>query len=251
MKKIVIGNWKMNPVSLEEAKNIYKYTNNISKKCTSTEVVICPPYIYLQSFLKNKDNSSLFVGAQNSFYEEQGSFTGEISAKMLKSLGVSYIIVGHSERREMGETDEFISKKVQSILELGMRPVLCIGEKERDINGLYLDFIKNQIKNSLNKVLKKNISKLIIAYEPLWAIGGKEAMSPRDILEMSLFIKKTISDIYGHDEAISISILYGGSVNFRNATDIIVQGQVNGLLVGRESVNPTGFVELIKTIDLL
>lgn len=251
MKKIVIGNWKMNPNTLDEAKRIYRSIKNISTKCTSTEVVVCPPYVYLHSFLKTKKDLPIYIGAQNSFFEEQGAFTGEISPNMLKDLGVKYVIVGHSERRSMGETDESISKKIQILLELDIHPVLCIGEKERDIGGAYLGFIKDQIKNSLDKVSKKNFSNLIVAYEPLWAIGAKEAMSPRDILEMSLFIKKVISDIYGHDKAISIPILYGGSVNFRNAGDIITQGQVNGLLVGRESVNPPGFGELLKTVDSL
>jgi triosephosphate isomerase len=114
-----------------------------------------------------------------------------------------------------------------------------------------LDILKTQIKNSLNKVAKKNIGKLIIAYEPVWAIGAKEAMSPTDIHEMSLFIKKVLADIYGHDEALSTTVLYGGSVNFRNAGDIIIKGEVDGLLVGRESINSAGFTELLKVVDSL
>lgn len=168
---------------------------------------------------------------------------------MLNDLGVTYVIVGHSERRMRGETDELISKKVNVLLEAGMNTILCVGEKERSENGAHLDFLKEQIKNSLNKVSKKNISKLIVAYEPVWAIGAKEAMSPENIYEMTIFVRKVLSDIYGHDQAISTPVLYGGSVNFRNALDIFVKGQVDGLLVGRESVNSDGFTELLKVAD--
>ena len=240
----------MNPTTLEEAKGIYKSIKNFSKKLVNTELVICPPNIYLHYFL-NKSTENLYAGAQDASAEDQGAYTGEISIEMLRNLGVGYVIVGHSERRALGETDEMVSKKVQKLLDLNMHPILCIGEKDRDAGGQYLEFLKNQIKDSLAKVQKKSIENLIVAYEPLWAIGGKEAMNPRDIYEMSLFVKKTISDMFGHDEAISVPILYGGSVNFRNASDIIVQGQVNGLLVGRESVNPSNFIELLKAVDLL
>ncbi len=250
-KKIVVGNWKMNPTSVEEARRIYRSVNNTAKKLTSTDVVVCPPFVYSKLFLSKNNKNPVLVGSQDSFMEDQGSYTGEVSPLMLKDLGISYVIVGHSERRARGETDELVSKKIQAVLESGMSPILCIGEKERDAGGNYLHFIKDQIKNSLNKVSKKYINKLVIAYEPLWAIGAKEAMNTSDIHEMTLFIKKVLSDIYGHSEALSTKILYGGSVNFRNATDIIVSGQVNGLLVGRESINSAGFVELLKAVDLL
>jgi triosephosphate isomerase len=170
---------------------------------------------------------------------------------MLKDLGVKYVIVGHSETRTRGETDENVSKKIQALLDNGIKPILCIGEKERNEDGSHLDFIKDQIKSSLNKVNKKNINDLIVAYEPIWAIGAKEAMDAPSIYEMSLFIKKVLSDIYGQESAIATPILYGGSVNFRNASEIFVTGKVDGLLVGRESVNPPGFTELLKVVDAI
>lgn len=239
----------MNPNTLEEAKNIFNTIKKVSLKLNKVNIVICPPFTYLKSLIK--DENSISIGAQNVFSEEQGSFTGEISANMLKDLGVKYVIVGHSERRKMGETDQLISKKIQLTLDLGINTILCIGEMQRTDQGEHLDYIKEQIKNSLDKVSKKNISKLIIAYEPVWAIGGKEAMNSAMINEMVIFIRKTISDIYGHDIAMSIPVLYGGSVNFRNARDIIIEGNVDGLLVGRESLNTEGFSELLKTIDIL
>ncbi len=250
-KKMIIGNWKMNPTSLDEAKRIYRSIRSASSKLSKTETIICPPSIYIKSLMHKGKSPNFSIGAQNVFSEDQGAHTGEISAVMLKDLGVNYVIVGHSERREQGETDEIISRKTGALLELGIHPVLCVGEKVRDENGEYLNFLKNQIKASLDKVPKKNISKLIIAYEPIWAIGAKESMEPFIVQEMVLFTKKTLSDIYGHDSAMSTPILYGGSVNFRNAGDIIIHGQADGLLVGRESVNISGFRELLKTVDSL
>jgi triosephosphate isomerase len=250
-KKIIVGNWKMNPTTLEEARRIYRSVKNTADKLNKIDTVICPPFVYLSTFLNKRIQSSIKIGAQDTFFEENGSFTGEISPLMLKNLGITYVIVGHSEKRAKGELDEIIAKKVQVLLEIGLHPILCVGEKERDTHGAYLDILKTQIKNSLNKVAKKNIGKLIIAYEPVWAIGAKEAMSPTDIHEMSLFIKKVLADIYGHDEALSTTVLYGGSVNFRNAGDIIIKGEVDGLLVGRESINSAGFTELLKVVDSL
>lgn len=251
MKKIIVGNWKMNPTSLDEARRIYRSAKLAAGKLTKTSVVLCPPFVYLHTMLKSLGESDVMVGAQDAFFEERGSFTGEISPVMLKDLGVTHVIVGHSEKRSKEDTDELIAKKIQLILELDMHAILCVGEKERDAQGTYLEGLKAQIKNSLNKVPKKNISKLIVAYEPLWAIGAKEAMNPADVHEMSLFVKKVLADIYGHDEALSTPVLYGGAVNFRNAGDIIVQGKVDGLLVGRESVNSPGFTELLKVVDAL
>jgi len=240
----------MNPVTLEEAKNIYKSTKNTVEKLKSVKVIVCPPFVYLSTLLKSKTDT-VSIGAQDTYFEPQGSFTGEISPLMLKDLGIEYVIVGHSEKRSRGDTDEMISKKVSVLLENGIKPILCFGEKERSEDGSHLDFLKNQIKNSLNRVPKKNINNLLIAYEPIWAIGAKEAMLPEDIYEMSIFIKKVLSDIYGQNEAIAIPVLYGGSVNFRNASDIFTKGQVDGLLVGRESVNISGFKELLKAVDTI
>lgn len=241
----------MNPTSLDEAKRIFKSSKNIADKLKSTNVVLCPPFVYIPALLNTRTESSISVGAQDVYFEESGAYTSEISPRMLKDLGVTYAIVGHSERRIQGDTDEIIAKKVQSLVEVGIHPILCVGEKNRDDHGEHLDFLKNQIKNSLNKVQKRYINKLIIAYEPIWAIGAKEPMDPANVHEMALFVKKVLADIYGHDEAISTPVLYGGAVNFRNAGDIIVKGEVDGLLVGRESVNSDGFTELLKTVDNL
>ncbi len=250
-KKIIVGNWKMNPTNLIDAKKIVSSVNKLSTKLNNTDVVLCPPFIYLPKLISNKKNNNVSFGAQNSYSEERGSYTGEVSPTMLKEFGVKYVIIGHSERRAMGETDEIVSKKIALAIDTGLKPILCVGESEHDSQGVYLDTLKNQIKMSLDKVQKKYISEIIIAYEPIWAIGAKEPMSTSVINEMVIFVKKVVSDMYGHENGISIPVLYGGSVSFRNASDIVANGGVNGLLVGRESVNPEGFVELLKAVDAI
>lgn len=241
----------MNPTSLVEANNLFKKIKKTASNLRSTYVVMCPPNIYLSKFLPAKAKPVVGVGTQNVFYEPQGAFTGEVSALMLKDLGVSHVIVGHSERRAAGETDEFVSKKVLAVLEAGIHPILCVGESVRDAHALYLETLKNQIKNSLANVPKRLLDQIIVAYEPVWAIGAKEAMDPAVIEEMSIFIKKVLADIGDHQAATSTPILYGGSINFRNAPDIMSRGKVDGLLVGRESVNTPGFIELLKAVDVL
>lgn len=250
-RKIIVGNWKMHPVSLDEAKRIFGAIKRTAGRLSSTHVVVCPSFVYIDVLRSKRGPSVVGIGAQNVFFEQEGSYTGEISPIMLKDFGVTHVIVGHSERRAMGETDEIVAKKVQAILEAGIHPILCVGESVRDTHALYLETLRNQIKNSLTKTSKKLINHLIIAYEPVWAIEAKEPMDTATIQEMALFVKKVVSDIYGHDNGIATPILYGGAVNFRNAGDIISRGGVDGLLVGRESVNAPGFTELLKAVDNL
>jgi triosephosphate isomerase (TIM) len=253
-RKIIVGNWKMNPVSLAEAQNIFKKIKRTASLLRSTQVVMCPPFVFLGKFAPQKGvrgKGAVGIGAQDVFYESQGAFTGNVSAAMLKDLGLSHVIVGHSERRAMGETDEVVSKKALAALEAGIHPIICVGEVTRDAQSMYLETLKNQIRNSLSKIPKKLLNQIIVAYEPVWAIGAKEAMDPATIEEMTIFVKKVISDISDRDSGISTPVLYGGSINFRNAPDIMVRGKVDGLLVGRESVNTPGFVELLKAVDPL
>lgn len=240
----------MNPTSLDEAKRIFAGAKRIAPKLSSTSIVICPPFVYLGKFLPARLDLPFAVGAQDAYFENQGHFTGEISPAMLKDLGVEYVIVGHSERRLMGETDELISKKVNALLDVGIHPILCVGEEKRDDQGLYLDLLKIQIKNSLAKVQKKFAGQIIVAYEPVWAIGVKEAMDPALINETVIYIKKILSDIFGHENGIGAQVVYGGSVNFRNVAQIMELGGVNGVLLGRESVNLPGFTEILKAVDL-
>jgi len=247
-KLLIVGNWKMNPETGEKAKEIFQGTQKIVKTLKNTKVVVCPPFVYL-SDLGKINNSKIVLGAQDMFWEKSGSFTGEISSNMLKKE--SYVILGHSERRNLGETDEMVSKKLISAIKAGLQPILCIGEKERDAHGDYLLFLRNQIINSLGKLQKRYLVDLIIAYEPVWAIGKTEAeaMKPTDIHEMTIFIKKVLSEKYDQKVATAVPILYGGSVGYKNAKDIIVLGEVQGLLVGHESLKVEKFSELLKNVD--
>jgi triosephosphate isomerase len=247
-KLLVVANWKMNPGTVEEAKEIFQNTKKTVKNLKKTKVVVCPPFVYLSDLEKIND-SKLILGAQDMFWEKTGSFTGEISAEMLKKE--SYVILGHSERRDLGETDEMVSKKLISAIKAGLKPILCVGEKSRDDHGEYLHFLRNQIINSLDKLPKRLLTKIIIAYEPIWAIGksDEEAMKPTNIHEASLFVKKILAEIYDPKVAILIPILYGGSVNYKNAKEIITLGEVQGLLVGHESLKLERFSELLTNVD--
>lgn len=248
-KKLIIGNWKMNPSSLEEAKNIITKVRLAAGKLKNTHVVVCPPYIFIPAAISKRTPDIVEVGAQTVSYEEGGPHTGEVSAIMLKNSGVRYAIVGHSEERAAGDTDEMVSKRVKATLEAGMKAVLCVGEKVRDEGGAYLDILKDQIKNSLANVPSSLAKNIVIAYEPVWAIGAQEAMNPEQIYEMSLFVKKVFADIFSQNQAMKTLVIYGGSVNFRNAHEIMTIGKVDGLLPGRESVNIPGFIELLKVVD--
>lgn len=249
MKKLVVGNWKMNPVSIEEAKDIIKSVKRVSASLKKTQVVICPPFVYLSLF-SNLKNRNLILGAQNAHHDQIGSFTGEVSHAELYQFGVRFVIVGHSERRKMGEDDELINKKVKSVVNSGMTAIVCVGESSRDHNGDYFDFIKHQILKALKDVSKKLLSRVVIAYEPIWAVGATAAMTPRDLHEMSIFVKKILKDAYGisSDE---IRILYGGSVDRINADNLVREGNVSGLLIGRESLKAKTFTEIVKLIDLI
>jgi triosephosphate isomerase len=256
-KKLLVGNWKMNPARTEDARHIISAYKKVGAILNHTSIVACPPFVYLPlavSLKKNQKNKSkssvhIIAGAQDVSFESEGAFTGEVSAKMLRDMGVSYTIVGHSERRKMGETDEIVSKKALAAISAGLCPIICIGETVHDADGVYLTVIKEQLKKSLPLISKTSISKIVIAYEPIWAIGAKEAMKAVEIRETALFIKKVIADIFGRDAGLDLPVLYGGSVNWRNAGDIIRIGGVQGLLVGRESINVPGFVELAKAVD--
>lgn len=246
-KKLVVGNWKMYPERLEDARKIVLEVKKISKKVRRTNIVLCPPFVYLSVF-SGIGKGLLHLGAQNTHSESYGSFTGEVSVSQIEQFGVDYIIVGHSERRKMGELDEEVNKKVKATLDYGMKPIVCIGESSRDHNGDYLSFIKNQLHSALRDVEKKYLSDIIIAYEPLWAVGAKEAMSPRDLQIMTIYIKKVLKDMFG-DFSVGVLVIYGGAVDYVNAGDLIKEGNVSGFLVGRQSLQAKDFTEIIKTVD--
>lgn len=242
----------MNPSSSKEAERILKGIKSSSVKLKKTQVVVCPPFIYLNDLRKIASGSAnLSLGVQNAFWEIGGAFTGEVSPEMIKNSGGSHVILGHSERRALGETDEMVSKKATACLKTGLKIIVCIGEKVRDEHGDYLIFLRDEIRASLNKVKKIFLKNVIIAYEPIWAIGkkDKDAMNPEDIQQTAIYIKKILTEIYDQKSAFATPILYGGSVGGKNTGDIIKKGEVDGLLVGHQSLKPENFGEILKSAE--
>lgn len=237
----------MNPETLIEAKKIATSVKRAAKSLKRTEIVLCPPFIFLSSLLTGKSKGISF-GAQDAFYESAGPYTGEVSSRELSGLGIDYIIIGHSERRARGESDETINKKVKVTVGDGMTAILCIGEKERDHQGEYLHFVKKQIISGLKDVSKKSLDRVVIAYEPVWAVGAREAMPPREVQEMSIFIKKVLRDLFGVLSD-GVRVLYGGDVTVGNVLEIVRDGKVSGLLIGRESLKVKNFIEIAKIAD--
>lgn len=247
MRKMIVANWKMNPATPREAKELYQKTKRLALGQNAAQVVVCPPAIFL-GFLNHRDSARLRLGVQDVAMEQgTGAYTGAISAAMTRYVGAEYTIVGHSERRSAGDTDEIVNLKVKSTLAAKLKVILCIGENERDHDGRYLKVLSEQLESSLDEVPKNFFKNLVIAYEPVWAVGeGALAVdTPADFLHHKLFIHKVISHMVGGRVAKAVPVLYGGSVNVKNAADFINHGQADGLLVGRESLRPDHFKQII------
>lgn len=251
-KKLIVGNWKMHPVTLAEAKKIVTAISAKTEKFKKVSPVIVPPAIYLEHFGRQKSRIVDF-GAQDAFWETEGAFTGEVSAAMLAKLGIKYVIIGHSERREMGETSQIANKKVKAVLKAGMTPILCVGERAREDDHSYHHYIEAELRASLVGIKKADLKKLVVAYEPVWAIGTKAAReaTPAESLEMSIFIRKILSDMFGAEAAKKVRMLYGGSVNTKNAEAFLADGGVDGVLVGRESRIAQKFVQILYSAEHL
>lgn len=223
----------------EEFKEAYKGTD--------VKTAICAPYVYL-SLLKNLfSGTNIKVGAQNAFYEEEGAFTGEVSVKMLEDVGVDYCIIGHSERRQyFGETDETINKKLKRLLEGSITPILCVGEnlEQREKEEQYL-VVRDQLVGAFAKIAAEDAEKVVIAYEPVWAIGTGKTATPQQAEDMCEFIRNAMEALYGEKTADEIVIQYGGSVKPANATEIMNMPNIDGALVGGASLNASDFMEII------
>lgn len=248
-KKLIIANWKMNPDNSRDAKKIFGDLKKKNLKIKNSTAVICPPVIFLEEISRNYRGRQFVFGAQDVSWNKNTESTGETSIEMLKNSNVKYVIVGHAERRAAGETDETASLKIERILNESITPVLCIGEVERDVEGKYFRFLERELHESLSRVSKKDISKIVIAYEPVWAIGkGKTAMTGHELHQMNIFIKKILASIYDKKTAMQVPILYGGSVDVDNCKEILDEGEVDGLLVGHASLNPHVFADILKKI---
>lgn len=251
MKPIVIANWKCNPTTLVEAKRLFGAVEKGIEDTKKQEIVVCPPFVYLS--LINNQSSLIKLGAQDMFWENKGAFTGEVSATMLKDLGCEYVIIGHSERRQnFGETDEMVNKKVKATISAGLKPILCVGEtaEQRD-KGEMGKVLKKQIVSALGNVSVSKLRKsgLVIAYEPIWAIGSGKPCSPDEAMGAGIFLRKTLAALYNRNVSEKISICYGGSVNSKNAVQYITQARLQGLLVGGASLDPKEFIKIVKKVS--
>lgn len=241
----------MNPVTLKEAKLIFAGVKKVANSSRRTKVMICAPAIYLSELKKLSSTGKVEVGAEDCHALDQGAQTGGISAFMIRDLGVKTTIIGHSERRAAGDTDDIVNQKIKTALAAGLRIILCIGEAVRDNKGEYLDILKHQLEKNLAGFPARQADKLVIAYEPVWAIGKNATgvETPDGFLHNKIFIHKVLAGIIGRKKALAIPVLYGGSASSLNAGDFLVAGQADGLLVGRDSLNPKNFAEIIKIAE--
>lgn len=246
--KIVAGNWKMNKNLVETEALLSELSAKLPD--TQAEVMVAPTYLNLSAAVRHLESSSIEVIAQNMHFAESGAFTGEISADMLLNIGIDTVIIGHSERRAyFGETDEILAKKVLTALSKNMRVMFCFGEELEDRkSGNHFNIVESQLKNALFSLDASVWSKIILAYEPVWAIGTGETASPEQAQEMHAFIRKTITDAYDTSIANNVSILYGGSVKPANAEEIFSKPDVDGGLIGGAALVADDFVAIIKAI---
>ncbi|HEX8020694.1 triose-phosphate isomerase [Mucilaginibacter sp.] len=252
-KKIVAGNWKMNLDYNEGLALFSEIINMVKDEATGTqEAVICSPFIHIHSLVQlSKGYSKVAVGAQNAHQEEKGAYTGEISAKMIKSTGAAYVILGHSERRQyFGETNALLAKKTDTALKNDLRPIFCIGEtlQEREANA-HFDIIKTQLVEGIFHLDAEQFAKLVIAYEPVWAIGTGVTATSAQAQEIHEFIRKEIAAKYGQEVADATTILYGGSCNPSNAAELFAQADIDGGLIGGASLKSRDFTDIVKTFN--
>lgn len=250
MRKLIIaGNWKMNNDLAQSEKLIVELKNLLQNEKPNCDVIVCPPFTSLSEASKLLKGSNIKLGAQNMYFEDNGAYTGEVSASMLKSVGCEYVILGHSERRTIfGETDELINKKIKKALAAGLIPIFCVGEllSERE-TGITNDVIKRQLLAGLNGVSEEEMKKVIIAYEPVWAIGTGRTATPAQAQEVHEFIRDLIEIDYSLEIANDVTIQYGGSVKPDNAKELISQKDIDGALVGGACLNADSFLGIIKS----
>ena len=248
MKPLIVANWKMNPQTLAEAKQLFDSVRKGLENIKNTIVVICPPFLYISN-LKSKI-LNLKLGGQDCFWEKSGAFTSGISPFMLKNLGCDYVILGHSERRiHFGDTNEIINKKIKTAISAGLKPIFCIGETEKEKKeGETESVLTTQIEKGLIGISADQIKDIVIAYEPVWAIGTGNPCSPGETKKAILFIREIISKLYPEIIIDNLRILYGGSVNGENAEDYFLKSGIDGFILGGASLKPK---ELIKIVEIV
>jgi triosephosphate isomerase len=247
-KSIIAGNWKMNNDLNESQKLVSEILNGLGSddKC---EVIVCPPFTSLSEVHSLVKNSVVKLGAQNMYYEDNGAFTGEISAGMLKSVGCEYVIIGHSERRTIfGESDQLINSKIKKAISSGLKVIFCIGESltERE-EGITNDVVKKQLVKGLENIASEEFEKVIIAYEPIWAIGTGKTATPEQAQNVHFYIREMIKSLYSKDAAEKVIIQYGGSVKPDNASTLLSQPDIDGALIGGACLKADSFLSIIAS----
>ena len=246
-KPFICGNWKMN-TDRKSAVALAQATARTAQEVKGVEVGVCPPACYLEPVIEAVKGSPVVVGAQNMFFEEQGAFTGEISGPMLKDLGCTYVILGHSERRHgFGESDEWIAKKLRAAFAFGLKPILCVGEKIEERQAHETEaVVRRHVTRGFAGLSKQQAREIVIAYEPVWAIGTGLTATPRQAQEVHAFIRKLLASLYDASLAAEIRIQYGGSVKPDNTFDLMSQPDIDGALVGGASLKADGFATLVR-----
>lgn len=246
-RPIIAGNWKMNK-TVEDAVSVATGLKRKFYTFSEADIVICPPYTALNKVYDQIVDSSIMLGAQDVYWEESGAFTGEVSPNMLKDAGCRYVIVGHSERRAFfAESDDDVNKKLKVVLKHGMVPIMCIGERleERD-NGMTFEVIEKQLTKGLKNIVKEEVVRIVIAYEPVWAIGTGRTATPQQAQEAHKYIRGLIERSYDKEAAAKVRIQYGGSVKPDNISQLMAQEDVDGALVGGASLDVNSFAEIVE-----
>ncbi|OIJ21037.1 triose-phosphate isomerase [Anaerobacillus alkalidiazotrophicus] len=246
-KPIIAGNWKMNK-TISEAKAFVQEVKTLVPDASKVDSVVCAPALFLDALVENTAGSDLKVGAQNMHFEENGAFTGEISPVALNDLGVAYVIIGHSERREMfAETDETVNKKTHAAFKHGLVPIVCCGEtlEEREA-GNTNDIVRVQVEQGLAGLTEEQVKDVVIAYEPIWAIGTGKSSSAQDANETCSYIRSVVANTFSQDAADAVRIQYGGSVKPENITEYLGQSDIDGALVGGASLDHQSFLKLLE-----
>jgi triosephosphate isomerase len=243
---IIAGNWKMHKTVSEAVAFVKELNPSLSAE--STEVVVCPPFTALQAVHAALEGGPIELGAQNVYPEKQGAYTGEVAPPMLLDVGCSYVIIGHSERRQyFAETDEIVNKKLHMLLEHKLRPIVCIGESkpQRDVGQAEI-IVTNQVRAALDKVPSECMPDIVLAYEPIWAIGTGDTATPADAQAMHAAIRRTLVELYGNDIAAQVRIQYGGSVKPDNIDELMTCADIDGALVGGASLTVESFLRIIQ-----
>jgi triosephosphate isomerase len=249
MRSLIVGNWKLYVRNLSDGRKLLKELDKKFPRGVKSDVVVCPPNALGVALREGYGGKRIGFGAQDVFWESEGAYTGMISPVGVAESGIEYTIVGHAERRALGDTNEIVAKKAAAAYSAGLSVILCVGEMERDQDGGHFAHLAKDVTQSIARLDPSSVSRLTIAYEPVWAIGAAEAPHPRVAEESIVYIRKTIANLWGRERALKVRIIYGGAVDSISAPKFAEHRSIQGLLVGRASVNAGEFSKIIKAFS--